>query len=639
MFFIRKIVYSFPQILYNMTLNDIRKQSWLVIVFIGAAIVAFLLMDWDPGQTAQSNNAILLKVDNRKTSINEFISELEDNITYNIKYRRLDPITQRVSTEITEVQRWGERADHVEQKIKEIILEKKLHESGVFVSDAEAWDLVSGYHTGNQHPTFTSYFDAINPKYNAADSTAFETVIHDWISNGNTNPQWPSYLYYEDQIIRGRAHTKYYNAIKKGLYVTQADMRQNFIEKEGKLSGQYVYIDCNNTLDEFLPSEKEIEKYYKNNKEDFSTNSYRELNYFIFDLEPSDFDKANLIQEMASLIQDRIVFNQRLNKEIRDLGFMNIDTADSALETFVNQNSEGVYQIKKFSKEDFNKLSELTVLNQNILQPYFEKDTCKMGRIIESGGDTISVVFLTRQLYVSDQTEDQMYAQILDFISQNKTINNPQEVSKKLGKQLRNATVEKMDILVSGLGPNRSIVKWAFGEETTLNQPELFDLEDKYIIAFLSKKVDDGTRPFDEVRDDILTLLQTKNMADKLILEINNANHTSISDLAQEFNTKIKPISNQVFSSDIFQSEGYNPGAVGAFFGCNSKELSSPFIGENGVFVFYKSSDLIYDDYTIDSGSAIQLALETKLNLSIDNRLIESLKENKTIIDNSFNFY
>ena len=98
-------------------------------------------------------------------------------------------------------------------------------------------------------------------------------------------------------------------------------------------------------------------------------------------------------------------------------------------------------------------------------------------------------------------------------------------------------------------------------------------------------------------------------------------------------------VSNQVFSSDIFQSEGYNPGAVGAFFGCNSGELSSPFIGENGIFVFYKSSDLIYDDYTIDNGSGIQLELETKHHLNIDNGLIESFKENKTIIDNSFTFY
>ena len=54
----------------------------------------------------------------------------------------------------------------------------------------------------------------------------------------------------------------------------------------------------------------------------------------------------------------------------------------------------------------------------------------------------------------------------------------------------RTVKLEKMDQSVPGLGINRQIVRWAFNEETNLNEPMFFDLEDKYIIEYNS--IDNG---------------------------------------------------------------------------------------------------------------------------------------------------
>ena len=90
-------------------------------------------------------------------------------------------------------------------------------------------------------------------------------------------------------------------------------------------------------------------------------------------------------------------------------------------------------------------------------------------------------------------------------------------------------------------------------------------------------------------------------------------------------------------NSDVFGSEGYNPGAVGAFFGAPDADVSEPYISESGAFVFKKNktnninypSDLTRYKQLIDKGHDSQ----------IDLLLIDILKEDKQIVDNRFNFY
>ena len=122
-----------------------------------------------------------------------------------------------------------------------------------------------------------------------------------------------------------------------------------------------------------------------------------------------------------------------------------------------------------------------------------------------------------------------------------------------------------MDQSVPGLGLAREIVRWAFSEETNLNETKFFDLQDKYIVVFVSNISEGEHKNITEVREDISLLLQKKNTSNNLSNQIINSNYNKIQDVANDYNVSINTIQQLRINSDVFGENGYNPGAVGTF--------------------------------------------------------------------------
>ena len=76
----------------------------------------------------------------------------------------------------------------------------------------------------------------------------------------------------------------------------------------------------------------------------------------------------------------------------------------------------------------------------------------------------------------------------------------------------------------------------------------------------------------------------------------------------------------------------------GAFFGCfASGEISSPFISDNGVFVF--KNEKINTINTPSNFTRYQTLIKKNYNSQADLLLVDVLKKDKKITDNRFNFY
>ena len=609
-----------------MTLNDIRNKSGLLILVIGVGMLGFIFMDLMSSGTSlfQKGQNLLLKVGKEKVTYTSFEKELEQNI--NFKYSSALGVVN-----INQSQRADERDLLWDEKIKDILLEEKFHQSGITVGKTEAWDLISGEITGQQSQLFGFFFrdQNENGEWNQYDPE----MIESWIDIGSDNPQWPRYLFFKENEIKTKQDKKYYSAIKKGIFVTQNDAKSYYKDQTEFVSGQYIFISNDN--EEFFSkvSEKDIKKYYKNNKSDFPNTPNREVKYFVFNLTPSESDKQDIFQEMVDLISDKKVFNKRTKVEELDSGFQNT----SNIEFFINQYGDNKYNLKKLSLSEFEELTKNNSIKNNIIQPYFDKDVCRMGRILNTTNDSVDLVYLDRVLYASDQTLNEIYSNVFDLINDNPKIEDYNIFSKKADSKPRTVTLGKMDQSVPGLGASRELVRWAFNNETTLNEPMFFDLEDKYIIAFVAKVSDEEVKPIEEVYDEIATIIQKNKSADLIYDKINGLQYNSLTDIANAFNVKVKSIQELRMNSDVFGSEGYNPGAVGAFFGAPDADVSEPYISESGAFVFKKNktnninypSDLTRYKQLIDKGHDSQ----------IDLLLIDILKEDKQIVDNRFNFY
>ena len=610
-----------------MVLSSIRKKSGLLITVIGLAMLGFILTDLMSSGTSlfQKEQSILLKIDKQEINFTNFENELENNI--NIKFA-----SNFGTANITESQRITERDLLWDNKIKKTLFLEKFNDSGITVSKAEAWDLISGEITGNQAQLFGYFFrdQTESGEWNAYNPE----MIQSWIEIGSDNPQWPRYLFFKNNVIEEREFLKYYNAIKKGLYVTKQDAKSYYTEQTKSTSGKYIYIPFQHIeLEQLNISEKEINQYYKNNKSEFFNSPNREITYFIFDLIPSDSDKKNIIIELSKLISDKEIFNKATNQKEIDLGFANTDD----IENFINQHGDTKYEVIILSESEFKESTKELNINNGIIEPYFENEFCKMGRIIESDNDSVSIVYLEREIYTSDQTLNEIYSDVNDFIIKNKKIENFKEVAKEINTKPRTVNLAKMDQSVPGLGVNRQIVRWAFNDQTNVYEPKYFDLEDKYIVAILSKISESETQLLAEVSNDIYQILAQKKRAEFLMTSINNHEQITLQGLADNFNTQIKTINELRINSDNFSDQGYNPGIVGAFFGSIKNKISQPFIGENGVFVFEKEKEgsINYPS----NFSRYKALIDKDYDTQVDLLLVDILKGDKKIIDNRFNFY
>ena len=593
-----------------MTLNDIRNRSGLLLLVIGLGMLGFIFMDLMNSGTSlfQKGQNLLLKLDGTEVTFTNFEKELEQNI--NIKYA-----SAFGSVNITQTQRDTERDLLWEEKVEGILLAKKFNQSGIMVGQTETWDLISGEITGNQAQLFSFFFrdQTESGEWNQYDPE----MIQSWIEIGSDNPQWPRYLFFKNRIVKERQDLKYYNAIKKGLYATSHDGEAYYIEQTQSSGGKYIYIPTTNS--EFLtePSEKEIKKYYKNNKLDFPNSPNREVTYFTFNLTASESDKLDIINEMVELEQ----------------GLRNTTN----IEEFINQHGDNRYSLTTISTQLFTDLSEKNAIKNDVIQPYIENKLCRMGRVIDSSKDSVRIAYLDRELYASDQTLNEIYSDVFDIINNNPKLIDLDKITSETGVRSRSVILQKMDKTVPGLGLSRQIVRWAFNQETKIQEPKFFDLENKYIIAIVSNINEDETKALSEVYNDIKLKLQNKNTAQAIVDEIKKSDYTSINDIANAFNTKVNPIDGLRLNSDIFGKEGYNPGAVGAFFGATENNISPPFISDNGVFVFQKEQKNSINNPA--NFNQYQKLITRNYHSEVDLLLIDAIKMDKDMTDNRFNFY
>ena len=610
----------------NMTLNDIRKKSGLLIIVIGVAMLGFILTDlMNSGSSLfQKGQNTLLKVDDKKIMFTNFEMELEKNI--NMKF-----MSSLGTVNVTEEQRQSERDLLFDKTIENILLEEKLKQSGVNVGDKESWDLISGEYTGNQSNLFGFFFreQTEDGEWNQYSPE----LIKNWIQMGSDNAQWPRYRFFKENEIRDKKIKKYISCVSSGLYATNDNAQNYYINQTKSSSGRYVLITSNATDLDYSPSNREINDYYKNNIDDFVNVPVRAITYFSYSLDPSENDKKSMLTEVKNLISDRKIFNKRTNEDEVELGFKKTND----IESFISMYADNEYKVSVFSTDEYNEIFANKIVNENVIQPYIEKGSCKMARVIERTEDSISVVYFERELFASDETLNETYSEVFDLINKNPKINDIESLSDEIKLRPRTVSFEKMDKSVPGLGTSREIVKWAFDNSTILNEPKFFDLQDKYIVAFLSDISEEKHIPLIDVQSEIITILTNRFKFNKIAQEISSSNTSSIEELANQYETDVKKISNLKFGSDSFGDIGNNPKLVGSFFNHKLNVISDPVVFEKGVVLFVKDKE--GEVVLPNSLSSYKNIIEKDYQSQVNQSLFESIKDSKDITDNRFNFY
>ena len=336
-------------------MSFLRNRAGIIIVgAIGFAIIAFLVSDavqmgssfMNAGQTEVG------EVDGEVIDIlefNELVEQSSNNFKQQMGQTNLDPQMTAYIIENT----WN-------QSVSKLLLKKEMARLGLQVSKNEMNDLVTGK---NPDPQITQNFgDPQTGQLNRVQLNAFLENVKSQPSDSPVSQQWTAFLL---NIRDNKIAQKYNNLIKNSIYVTALEAKEDYIQRNKLVNFSYLNLDYASIPDnQVKPSDQDYSEYYNENKFRFNNPiETRNLEYILFDANPSKADSAEVIAAVQKVAADfRATTNDSLfvsiNSETKlPISYVRKGQLDPALDSLIFKTgaggfvgpifSNGVYKMAK----------------------------------------------------------------------------------------------------------------------------------------------------------------------------------------------------------------------------------------------------------------------------------------------------
>ena len=215
-------------------------------------------------------------------------------------------------------------------------------------------------------------------------------------------------------------------------------------------------------------------------------------------------------------------------------------------------------------------------------------------------------------------------------------------LATSMGLNKRSApNLQTMGNRIAGLDYPRGIIQWAFIEGIDVGSTSpVFTMEDKYVVAIVTKVTKDGIPPLDGIKD-ILEPLIVKDLKGDIMVERMNevlGQTSDIYQIADKLNLKVDTVENLTFSMRNIAGYGNEPNILGYVFNSEANEISNPIKGNNAAFVIIvdeinKPNE--GEDYKVYERQLLN-SFTSKVN---NNSYIKTLEEKADIVDNRVKFY
>ena len=259
-------------------IGTIRKHSWIAVVIVGVAIVAFII-----GDLTKNNNKMpdLGRIGNSTITyqhFNNLVEEQEDG--YKRQYN-LSQVPAEMQTRIRESV-W-------QQLVGETLTDAEFAKMGLTVSPAEVNDMYQGTFI---HPELRQYFT--NPQTGEYDLRTVEYYITNIETlDTATRLQWAQM---EKSVKKSRCQQKYSSLIAGGFYMPktlagQIAQLSNTVTNANIVSLPYQTV----AEEEVALTDADYEKYYKAHKNEYRVREeQREIEFILYPIMPTQKDLADI---------------------------------------------------------------------------------------------------------------------------------------------------------------------------------------------------------------------------------------------------------------------------------------------------------------------------------------------------------
>lgn len=254
---------------------------WFIITVGGLFVVFMVLSDSRITDIMGQRSNNIGSVNGEDITYQEFANLLDQYRQYQV---------QQTGQEIPENQLETFRNSVWQNLVNQKLVRQKINDLGLNVTDEEVKDALLG---PNPPASVTQYFIDSTGTFNRE---AYEAAIF------NTQNR-EAVIQVEEQVRAELLQNKLQNYINATVVVSEADVKERFIEQNIKMDAKYVLVNSNDFADSTISvSDDEIEEYYSDNKENYKVDPQRKIKYVLFRNEATAGDSSGIRNNLFEIV-------------------------------------------------------------------------------------------------------------------------------------------------------------------------------------------------------------------------------------------------------------------------------------------------------------------------------------------------
>ena len=237
----------------------------------------------------------------------------------------------------------------------------------------------------------------------------------------------------------------------------------------------------------------------------------------------------------------------------------------------------------------------------------------------------------------SSKTYSNIYNELNQFISNNHSLEKLTANAKEAGYNwVSDATVTKDDQLLGSVQNSRQVIRWAFQNDKGAIS-EIFECNDKFVVAAMKGSLDEGYRPVELVAAPLKAELIAQKKGEQIAAALAAKNLTSVEAYAEAMGAKVDSVKFVNFATRRISGIGIEPNLNAAVAMAQVDQVSAPVKGNNGVYVF-KVYARNKDAKTYDEAEQVR-TLDATNAYRVGFQAIQSLINKAEVEDNRIRFY
>lgn len=352
-------------------IGKIRKQSTVLLIAVGGAMLLFVLSD-----LLGSGGSMFTGPDDKVGEING------TKITYReFEQRVQSAVENRLGGSASNEQLQQMRNQVWQEMIREHTLDQQMSDLGLSVSDREIFhtikndpqnQILRSYFTDQQTGQLIQRFSNPNGTVNTDAVLAyFQQILSiDPAEQPEVADAQRGFRFLIDNMRTMGRDSKYGYLISNGLYATELEIQKADAEQGRRHTIQYAVKRYNSMPDQdFKPSESELKKYYNEVKDEArfkQKEALRSIEYVVFNVLPTPGDTQSAYHALKQIIQP--------------FSYATDDTL------FVNENGDTPFNVSWKASYNLPQGQDSVIMNSDtgaIVGPYLNKNKYELTKVLD----------------------------------------------------------------------------------------------------------------------------------------------------------------------------------------------------------------------------------------------------------------